>query len=951
MTRVEHSLAPRGRRGRPRRGTLAIAVALAAAALPSAPAAASPNGVVISEFRFAGPAGGNDEFIELRNTSAVDVDISGWRLLGCSSTGGAGTLRTSVPAGVWLPAGAHYLFTNSGSGGYSGTALGDRTYSTGVANTGGVQIATAAGAVIDGVGASAGATSPASPCREGAGLAIPTTSGDNTFRRLADETKDTDDNAADFERPATSDPDNLSGAVVTPTVTAISAIQGSGASSPLTGRTVTIEGIVTGWDDEIGANFERTFPEDAGLFVQEDPADVDASESTSEGIFVGFVRNRTAYPLGTRVRIEGRVQEKFGLTMLSETINQEPETIGGPVALPEPVVLDTARARAQGPGAGRTLYESLEGMRVALPVGVANSGGTNKFGELFLTPGAERDRVFRTEAEPSLLALVDDAGAGDPSNPYEPAAPSSTLVSADLFDEVRGSIGPLAFSFDHYKLVVQPGALPTVVGGPTPYPYPGLPTLAPREIRVASFNVENFLPVGSALDLGTVSQEEYDEKRDRIEDAIDRLLERPDVMAVQEVGTFESLQDLAADLGGYTAYLVEGNDSRGIDVGFLVRSTVTASNVRQLGRDATGPAGVRCSDVPGGLFDRPPLAIDVAAHGSTFTVLSNHFASKSAPDACRNAQAAFVRDRVAEIEANGGEAIVTGDLNAFEDEGALTTLTAADDRSSLVNLWSEAPEEERYSFAFGGRLQTLDHLLVTDGLRPLLTDFRYAHIDNDYAERHDPDDGHHVSDHDPPVATFQLPDVTDPTVVVTAPAEGADLILGSSVAASYTCADEAAGSGIASCTGSVPNGGAVDTATVGPKTLTVVARDTAGNTTTVTRTYRVIYRFSGFFEPVKNPPARNSFVRGRIVQVSFALGGDQGLDVFAPGGPQRQRIDCATGAATGTPAPAEGTLRYDSDLGRYLYLWRVPKTLEGPCHKLIVRLKDGTEHSPWFEQR
>jgi hypothetical protein len=41
-------------------------------------AAASPSGVVISGFQLRGAARGNDEYIELRNTSAVNVDISGW---------------------------------------------------------------------------------------------------------------------------------------------------------------------------------------------------------------------------------------------------------------------------------------------------------------------------------------------------------------------------------------------------------------------------------------------------------------------------------------------------------------------------------------------------------------------------------------------------------------------------------------------------------------------------------------------------------------------------------------------------------------------------------------------------------------------------------------------------------------------------------------------------------
>ena len=39
-------------------------------------------------------------------------------------------------------------------------------------------------------------------------------------------------------------------------------------------------------------------------------------------------------------------------------------------------------------------------MRVRLAVGTADSGGTNKFGELFLRPGTTRQRVFRVASLP-----------------------------------------------------------------------------------------------------------------------------------------------------------------------------------------------------------------------------------------------------------------------------------------------------------------------------------------------------------------------------------------------------------------------------------------------------------------------------------------------------------------------------------------------------------------------
>ena len=727
------------------------AAAVLAALTFAAPAAASPTGIVISEFRFRGPAGGNDEFVELRNTTAAPVAIGGYRLFGCTATGTPSS-RATVPAGVELPAGGSYLFTNSGSSGYTGEALGDTTYGTGIADTGAAQLRSDATTVVDAVGAAGNL------CAEGGGIAgIPTSNGDNAYERRAGGTQDTDVNGADFVAHNPSEPQNLSGKKVTLNAVRIHAIQGGGATSPMAGQQVVIEGVVTGMDDEIGSNFERTFPADAGIFVQEEPADADDDASTSEGIYVGFVRNRTSYPPGTVVRVRGQVVEQFGETRIEELVDLEPVALGAAL-VPDAVRIDEAAAAGQSP-TGREYYERLEGMRVLLAEGTATVGGTSKFGELFLSPGvhqAPADRVLRGEEPADLIAADADAGAGDPSNPLIDTD-STTEVPADLFDVVRGVDGPLAFAFNNFRILNQPAPAPQpeVVPAPAaPYPYDGVAPRADDQLRFASFNVENFFPVGGDVDRHLVTQEEYEAKRDDIVAALGERLERPDVIALQEVVDKAIADDVAAQLGGYTAYLEEGNDGRGIDVAFLVRDTVQASNVRQLGKTAAGPVGFTCSELPGGLFDRPPLAIDVVRRGVTFTAIANHFSSKSAPDDCRAAQAAFVRDVVRGIEAAGGQAIVTGDLNSFEDEVALDVLQ--DGTTSLDNLWDRAPEHERYSFQFQGRLQTLDHVLVTGGLEGRVLDTRYVHLGNDYYDRRAVD-GHDASDHDPVLVTLDLP--------------------------------------------------------------------------------------------------------------------------------------------------------------------------------------------------
>ena len=173
-----------------------------------ASAFASANGVVISEFRFRGPVGGNDEFVELVNAGTAAVDISGWRLQGCSSTTGAASARATVPAGIVLSPGQHYLFVNNNAtGGYSGSVPGDTTYGTGFSDGAGARITLSdTTTVVDGVG---GDGIGGTQCREGTGIAgMPTVNGDQAYERVGG-TQDTDNNAADFVGPKASNPEKF----------------------------------------------------------------------------------------------------------------------------------------------------------------------------------------------------------------------------------------------------------------------------------------------------------------------------------------------------------------------------------------------------------------------------------------------------------------------------------------------------------------------------------------------------------------------------------------------------------------------------------------------------------------------------------------------------------------------------------------------------------------------
>jgi hypothetical protein len=162
--------------------------------------------VTISEARFRGPNGANDEFVELRNVGVDSADISGWKLQACSATSGSASNRATVPASTTLYPGGYYLIARSSY--YSGSTTPDLTFSAAIADGGGVRVVDAGSAYIDGVGSVAPTTSE---CREGDGLTFPGANNDESFHRAGSGITDTDDNADDFDGPSASTPTNAAG--------------------------------------------------------------------------------------------------------------------------------------------------------------------------------------------------------------------------------------------------------------------------------------------------------------------------------------------------------------------------------------------------------------------------------------------------------------------------------------------------------------------------------------------------------------------------------------------------------------------------------------------------------------------------------------------------------------------------------------------------------------------
>jgi hypothetical protein len=106
-------------------------------------------------------------------------------------------------------------------------------------------------------------------------------------------------------------------------------------------------------------------------------------------------------------------------------------------------------------------------------------------------------------------------------------------------------------------------------------------------LTVATWNLENLFRPAAGVD-----QAAYARKLDGLAAMIERIA--PDVLAVQEVGDPDALDDLLARLAGnWDSELSPDPDGRGIRVGFLARHPL--SDIERIGAfpDGTGPVRVQ----------------------------------------------------------------------------------------------------------------------------------------------------------------------------------------------------------------------------------------------------------------------------------------------------------------------------------------------------------------------
>jgi len=549
-------------------------------------------------------------------------------------------------------------------------------------------------------------------------------------------------------------------------------IQGSGAASPFAGqRAGTENNIVT------ALSYSTGMPN--GFFIQTPDSRADASNQTSNGIYV-FTGSTPSVNVGDQVDVTGSVSEFFGLTELSNA-TVTVDSSGNP--LPAAVLFTQVNAGEFVPSHDQPFpaneYERFEGMRVRVMDG-RTSAPSDRFGDAAMV--ADDTRAFR---EPGLLypgvpgypVLWDGNPEVFEINPDGAGLPDASFPAGSV---IQVAEGPLTYSFDDYQ--IWPTTLSytkAVIPRPVRARHPG-------EMTVASQNMLRFFDADATNgpNDGPVTPAQF---RDRVAKAslhIRTVLRAPDILSLEEVENIAALISLANRIEAddpsirYTAYLLEGNDIGGIDTGVLVRDTINVTaQVTQVGLTT------RLSLDGSRLNDRPPLVLqgEYVGNGAPFpiTVIGVHGRSLSGIEGTgssanrvrqkRLEQATELAQYIQSLQAadRARRIVVTGDFNAFEfsdgfvdvvgimtghldPKGAIQPGHADHVEPNLVNQVNSLPASERYSFVFGGSAQVLDHMLTTANLDRYVRTLQYArgNADGPISFQADPTTPVAMSDHD-----------------------------------------------------------------------------------------------------------------------------------------------------------------------------------------------------------
>lgn len=589
----------------------------------------------------------------------------------------------------------------------------------------------------------------------------------------------------------------------------VAQIQGDKHSSPYVGESVRVTGIVT-------AIRAKSF------YIQSPDDKADKDPKTSEGICIYGENSASSVAIGDLVQVDGTVtefrpQNERIFLAITEITRPTVKTLSKNNPLPAPINLTSAELDPKGK---LDQLERFEGMRVRLDaVVVAPTGGfsgRDKDGNVrsngvFFVTVAGTPRPFREAGIDALSAYFDKLPTTIPTfdmNPEMLRVDSTAQVKAKTLDVPAGATikdltGVIEFSRKFYTLMMDGGEGPQVsnIKG-----FVAASPAGPREVTVASFNIENFFDdetnSSNVQKEEKLSKEVFQGRLNKASLAIRNVLSMPDVLGIVEVENLKVLQKLADKINAdavaakqpapkYVAYLEEGNDIRGIDVGYLIKSTkVKVKEIKQLGKDEK--LNYLSGNPDEKLFDRPPLLLTAEVTDAktntpfVFTTIVNHFKSyggiddEKDGDRVRNKRrmqaewlANFIQER-AKTDANE-RMIVCGDLNAFQFNDGYNDLVGilkgkpnadvmvaskATFTTGLVDLIDSMPDPTgRYSYTFDGSAQALDHILVNKPVyKGTKLKFGYARVDADFPAvwANDTTRPERLSDHDAPILFLSL---------------------------------------------------------------------------------------------------------------------------------------------------------------------------------------------------
>ncbi|MDH3275424.1 MAG: ExeM/NucH family extracellular endonuclease [Gammaproteobacteria bacterium] len=587
-------------------------------------------------------------------------------------------------------------------------------------------------------------------------------------------------------------------------ITAIYDVQGSGATSPLVGQSVTIQGVVVGDFQDNDADVSSNL---GGFYLQSVP---DADFNTSDGVFV-FDGNDPAVDVsaGDSVRVQGIVNEHFGETQISASS----VTVAGIGAiLPFPVMLPSESLTTNSDGDLIADLERYEGMLIRLPQTLTVTGlrSLEQHGSILLAEGG-RQYTFTNRNAPGVAGhsahiesnasrrlWLDDGLRIANATPVRylsaEAAPNYSIRAGDQITDITGvlrySRGSGSDGPEGYRL------MPTIEPQfASMNPRPG-PANVAGALRVASANVLNFFstvdtgqsicgPAGSGNCRGADSDIELERQLDKTTSALAMI--DADIVGLVELenNASDSLQAvvgaLNARLGAGTYSFVAtgtiGHDS--IKTGFIYKAATVS---------LAGSFAVLDSNVDARFDDsrnRPVLAQTFSqnSNGARLTVAVMHLKSKGSPcssigdpdtgdgqgncNATRTSAAAAMADWLATDPTSSSDAdiLVIGDSNSYYLEDPMTALGNA----GFVNLVESSTGRDSYSFLFAGQLGALDHALASPSLVDQVAGVVEWHINADEPPlldynlefNRDPDlfDGmtpYRSSDHDPLIIGLDL---------------------------------------------------------------------------------------------------------------------------------------------------------------------------------------------------